>query len=173
MKRTPTNSTRPREMFIPRCLDGLLPPKYGNVYLLSRSRGLVLGPHWPGVLVTVALIIGGAMLNLQVVASRFPLGLSKDLMITLVYVLFCATLGLLLRTATADPGIVFPTSVNKLPHVELATLEAGDSSGSSLPTGFSEAQHFCDICELYSLERNNVSHCFDCAVCVTGMDHHW
>jgi len=181
-RRTPTNasSRHPRALFVLSTLDSILSQKIGNVYVLSKSNGVVIGPHWPGVLVTIALIFGGTMLNLQVVDTKFPTGgASREWMRVLVCFLFASTLGLFLKTATTDPGIVYPGSLTvKQPHVELSTLEAPaalnfETGGDSLTMGDrSDPLVFCDLCEVYSPEKFQVHHCYDCGTCIEGMDHH-
>ena len=185
-RRTPTNasasSRHPKALFVISALDSVLPQKIGNVYVLSKSNGIVLGPHWPGVLVTIALIFGGTMLNLQVVESKFPTGAAREWMRVLVCFLFASTMGLFLKTATTDPGIVFPGSLTvKQPHVELSTLDSPAAlnfdveteGGPSLPmSGRSDPLVFCDLCEVYSPEKSQVHHCYDCGACIEGMDHH-
>ena len=162
-------------MFVPTLLDTCLRRKLGNIYVISTRYKVTLGPHWPGVLVTVALILGGSSLNLQVVDSKWlPGSAPNGWMRSIVYCFCAATLFLLFKTACTDPGIVLPTATNKHPHFELSTVEdAGDADGGSSSSSRDEPLVFCDICEIYSPERANVHHCHDCAVCLEGLDHHW
>ena len=84
----------------------------GNSYIVvedSRFRPpaltVTVGPHWPGVVVTVALIIAGGILNLKFVWRAFP---ESTWLVYVIYLLGIASLGFLLLTACTDPGIIRP-----------------------------------------------------------------
>lgn len=180
-------------MFVPTFLDKFLPRKMGNVYILSSKNRIVLGPHWPGVLVTLALIAGGTNLNLQVIDTKYPIASATNASMKVLVFFFCTTtLLLFLKTACTEAGII--TGVSPTSHQQLHDTESHDDGSITphLSTHTSHSTHtahslvtspspstplellvFCDICETYSLDSQNARHCPDCNVCLEQMDHHW
>jgi hypothetical protein len=110
--------------------------KIGKSYIILSHRGhlYTLGPHWPGVVVTIAIIIGGTWLNLKVVKQN-DFSLYWDTCIRLlIAALFTATLGFLLLTALVDPGMVASNPV------------ADDISEEAMIN-----LSYCDYCECYQV----------------------
>lgn len=195
-QRGPRLRLKVQPIFITRILDVCLPAKVGNIYVLWRAKqrdaSIVIGPHWPGVVVTMALIFGGSSLNVQVVETKFAEP-TQGHMTLLVYLFATLTVLLLLKTATTDPGIVYADSaLVKDPAAErLTAAEAGEttllpsslsSSSTSTPTpataassaepaeiAFAEDVLFCSHCDIYVPDRLNSRHCPDCDVCIEGM----
>ena len=165
-------------LLVLRCLDSCLGDKIGNIYVLRRNvqrdASIVMGPHWPGVLVTICLILGGSTLNLQVVEVKLS-SPHRERVTLAVYALALLTLGLLLKTTSTDPGIIYPDAC---PTLMRQGSDGGIEIGSATnaPSAFlrqtSEPMMFCDLCDMYVPERLNSRHCPDCNVCLEGMDHH-
>lgn len=132
--------------------------RYGNSYIISiprRKSLLVIGPHWPGMVITVFVIIFGTWLNLRMLAkqdfSEFTVTGFKVFM-----AFFCVSSHILLfLTATTDPGIVFKSECCS----EKEAFNLNDSE-------------YCEVCEVYQPDERNISHCSDCNYCIDNMDHH-
>jgi palmitoyltransferase ZDHHC9/14/18 len=143
--------------------------------VLSAKHRIVLGPHWPGVLVTLALIWGGTVLNLQVIDTKYNSGTgTHGWMRLLVYTLCTLTLVLFLKTATTEPGIVtsVPRDFSAVPGVDDDDEGAVDAERPTPAAKDLGSLVFCDICEIYSEEKDYVRHCYDCQVCLERHDHH-
>ena len=181
-RRTPTNARRvPTPLFVSSLLDRVLPVKVGNIYVLSANQRIVLGPHWPGVLVTLSLIWGGTVLNLQVVDTKYEAGDgTHGWLRMLVYSLCTLTLVLFLKTATTEPGIVTSTLPSSRDFSAVLGINNDDDDDEAAldaerPTHTAKdlsSLVFCDICEIYSEEKDYVRHCYDCQVCLERHDHH-
>lgn len=163
---------------------------------------LVVGPHWPGVVVSFASIAGGTMLNLSVISrSSYP---NSVFLHTFVLVMATFISLFLFLTAVSDPGLVVLQRLQ--PAVEFDGIEfdqvndTPDSSQLSTGCGLDEdedeeefyprqskgkkstALHhpveesddcWCDICDVSQGARSRgVYHCPDCNTCIEGHDHH-
>ena len=90
--------------------------RIGNMLVLYRSKYAIysVGPHWPGIFVVVALVLGGTKVNLDLVMMKSNvLSLRGQLIFKIViFTLMVSTLVFLLLTAIVDPGIVQSTQVS-------------------------------------------------------------
>lgn len=141
--------------------SGRVCQKYGNsiIVTLPLVGRLLVGSHWPGVVVTIFVIVGGATMNVRVLRRTQSLDdAHKAAVEVFISVCLLLTTAFLLLTATADPGIVFSTP-----------CEQGDEEDAQLV--LSQAP-YCDVCNVYQLPRLKIHHCQDCNYCIEGMDHH-
>jgi palmitoyltransferase len=143
--------------------------KYGNsiiVRIPQTKMNLIIGKHWPGVLFTLCVIVGGSVMNLRILTKTNSLSLpAKDMYRVFVVIMAALTTVFLFLTATTDPGIVF---------VNPFTVSDGDEECVD-----SERHHlnlqdmpFCDVCSIYQMPRMHIHHCDECNCCIEGMDHH-
>lgn len=120
----------------------------GNCWCLWL-RGEVcatLGPDWPFNLCILTIICAAFALFVGVMAPQVGFQMQFAGLVIMFTNLFCYLL-----TALANPGIVISTVIElQEPH------KAG--------------RPYCSACDLF-LEKD-VEHCDDCALCVTGLDHH-
>lgn len=144
---------------------------------------MIVGPHWIGVLVTLAIILAstGAFLDQQ---CRF-----LPWYYTLITLGFCySTVYYLYQTACTDPGIILPKrdQASKLDDEKtLEGLEEGnvmdddvENDADTVPltaVGLSSIRppvrtRYCDICGIE--QDRETEHCEDCDVCIEGYDHH-
>jgi len=144
------------------------PTPIGKSYLLCGRRNTrfplqcLVGPHWPGIVLTYSLIGAPSAFFFYLMASTHNPELA--------FVMFLSTLvvlGSFTYAACSDPGIVFRDEDKKsrsgsgAPEDEEALLE-----------GYSGARYMqCDACDMLRPERSR--HCYTCGVCVDELDHHW
>lgn len=147
---------KPRKAFISR---------YGHSFFISLpccSSHVVVGPHWVGVIATTLVILGGAWMNLRLIAKTDNLDeASQDNLCYFVYIFAVLTMWLHFKTAFTDPGIIFSTD----PRRGVLTC---DEESCSLARDL----HFCSICKIAVPESMMSGHCFTCGYCIEGMDHH-
>jgi hypothetical protein len=132
--------------------------RYGNSYLITfprRKSPLILGPHWPGIILTLFVIWGGTWLNLRMLSKHGFSQFTTCCFKLFISFFFVSTHVLLMLTATADPGIVFKSG-------DVRSAEEG-----SLCEG-----EYCQVCEVYQPDALRIHHCSDCNYCIEGMDHH-
>eukprot|EP01039_Chlorochromonas_danica_P006088 gene6088-6705_t len=142
--------------------------------VVSRLR-VFIGPHWPGILVTIVILLGGSMINVDEVRRSVRLSSqAKQLLFLAIALLAPATLLLLLLTALSDPGIVFPSQHTQDSTSESEGLLADESAGGGGGVaGAGGERFFCEDCQL--VEPAGVSrmdHCRLCGYCIEGLDHH-
>jgi hypothetical protein len=129
----------------------------GNVMTLQNSRTgkiyIALGPHWPGVVFTTALIIFCASLSFNMSSSISNMYVKNISFYFSVFLAICAELFLCL-TALVDPGII--RSERKDTDDTFGLLDHRNS--------------YCDICEVY--QSPGCGHCDTCNVCIAKLDHH-
>ena len=136
------------------------PKRLGNSFVwLESSKGdilITMGPHWPGVLAVVAMILGGTWMTFSIIegipVSRFWLGI----FFKCTTIVFCvSTIAALMMTACSDPGIVRMT-----PTSDEEIEEDMDS------------MTFCEVCEIHQPDKLLIRHCQECGLCIMGHDHH-
>jgi hypothetical protein len=137
----------------------LMYQRYGNSHLISLPRRktiLVFGPHWPGIVVTVCIILFGTWLNLKSLAKHTDFTEFTVTAFKVFITFFCISTHILLfLTATTDPGIVFKTE------------------SSSATTDFNlEHVEYCEVCQVPQPDNMKIHHCADCNYCIEHMDHH-
>ncbi|OQR93699.1 dhhc zinc finger domain-containing protein [Thraustotheca clavata] len=121
--------------------------KIGQSYVVREEGPIILvGPHWIGVLVTLALIVVSTILFIDQQCSQL------NGWYTLAS-LACAsiTIYFLFQTTCTDPGIV--------PRGTIQTDPAIIAHCS-----------YCDICDVH--QQRGTEHCDDCGVCIENYDHH-
>ena len=137
--------------------------RYGNSYIIKlNNKGkstFIIGPHWPGVLFTVAVVLGGTSANLHLLERNTNWSQTINFYFrTFIYVFCVLTIVLLLCTATTEPGIVFSND------------KAIDDAA---PNGFNmEQMPFCEICSVFQPKQKKISHCDTCNYCIEQLDHH-
>ncbi|KAF0715753.1 Aste57867_3208 [Aphanomyces stellatus] len=121
--------------------------KIGQNYVVRESTPyMIVGPHWIGVLITLALITVSTVLFIAQQCADL------DAWYTLLSLAFCAsTTFFLFKTTCTDPGIV--------PRHTLHTDPVLINMCS-----------YCDICDVH--QSRNTEHCDDCGVCIEKYDHH-
>lgn len=141
----------------------IYPHKVGNSILLYGRKDAhfpfhaFVGPEWPCMCVTYALIIVPSILFFTNVAMLWP----NPAVLAVGILTFLLVLCAFSATACTEPGIVFiPSSYLPVSHAQ-DRAELGQSSRTSLE---------CSIC---NLERpRTASHCYECGLCVDQLDHH-
>jgi hypothetical protein len=142
--------------------------KYGNLIIVQIPKfkfKFIIGKHWPGVLFTICVVMGGSLMNLKIIAKTSAINEpTKELYRVFVTVMSLLTTVFLLLTAISDPGIVFgnPFTLN---DVE----ECSDDERQCFNL---QDMHFCDVCSIYQPPRMKIHHCEECNCCIEGMDHH-
>lgn len=165
-------------------------PQYvGRMILLCGHKDsrfplhCLVGPDWPCMLITYALVSAPTISFLILIAARI-----SWIIVMLGLVSFTLTLIFFSLTACSDPGIVY----RQLQEETLEDSEAGAAqshanvtisnsdirgapltaaAGASTSTALNPtAQIPCSRCELS--RPVGASHCYDCEVCVTDLDHH-
>lgn len=140
------------------------PHKVGNSILLYGRKDAhfpfhaFVGPEWPCMCVTYALIIVPSILFFTNVAMLWP----NPAVLAVGILTFLLVLCAFSATACTEPGIVFvPSSYLPVSSTLQDRAELGQSSRTSLE---------CSIC---NLERpRTASHCYECGLCVDQLDHH-
>ncbi|KAF4039836.1 DHHC domain-containing protein [Phytophthora infestans] len=144
---------------------------------IVKTKLVIVGPHWIGVLVTLVIIVvsTGLFLSQHVKAMAW-----YNTLITLG--LCSVTLYYLFQTTCTDPGIIRPSRQNDVLQTEDESeaigLEAGQApaaEGAMLPAeAFGprrpSRRRYCDICGIE--QDRSTDHCEDCGVCIAGYDHH-
>eukprot|EP01039_Chlorochromonas_danica_P010854 gene10855-12064_t len=138
------------------------PHRVGRTILLFGKRSsffpfqLFVGPDWPCMLVTYALVIVPTVLFINNIAVGWGGGV-----IFVTVLLGFSVLVFFTLTACSDPGIVFRTITDS--QEASLNVELGGTEG-----GFKKME--CTFCKL---DRPwNASHCYDCGVCIVDLDHH-
>lgn len=130
--------------------------RIGNIRAIITKDDVVcvaIGPHWPGVIATIGMIFGGAVVNLHVLGkSHFPF---SNVMPYLIAVMFILSLFFLLMTACTDPGIL--------------RLKSQQDSECLLEEN-NKRVHFCDVCNIS--QPVGAAHCEYCDCCIDRLDHH-
>ncbi|CAH0480310.1 unnamed protein product [Peronospora belbahrii] len=163
--------------------------RLGQSYILHERRDgvtmktklVIIGPHWIGVLITLSIILISTGVILSQHMAKMPW---YNIMMTLG--LCSMTLFYLFQTTCSDPGIVqSKTEKNMLlteDESEVATLQAGNvitrKKAVEMQTVSADYElrrrpqryRFCDICGIK--QDRSTDHCDDCGVCVAGYDHH-
>ncbi|ETM35901.1 S-acyltransferase 8 protein [Phytophthora nicotianae] len=143
----------------------------------TKTKLVIVGPHWIGVLVTVGIILvsTGMFLSQHVETMAW-----YNTLITLG--LCSVTLYYLFQTTCTDPGIIRPPRQKDVSQTEDESegmeLEAGQApvvEGAMLPAeAFGprrpSRRRYCDICGIE--QDRSTDHCEDCGVCIAGYDHH-
>ena len=135
--------------------------RYGNSYIVKLNKGkrtYIVGPHWPGVLFTVVVILGGTSANLHLLEHNTNWSQSINLNFKVfIYVCCILTISLLLCTATTEPGIVF----------------SNDKSTDDALDAFNlEQMPYCDVCSVFQPKQKRIGHCDTCNYCIEQLDHH-
>jgi DHHC palmitoyltransferase len=141
--------------------------KIGNNYVFIESASgeivVSVGPHWPGVLATIGVIIGGTVLNFHIISQIHFRTLTGALISNSLVIFFCvSTTAALLLTACSDPGIA---RIGETPNDY-------ERAESQTPAEELNDSRWCEICSIYQLENLRIRHCPDCNVCIMGLDHH-
>jgi palmitoyltransferase ZDHHC9/14/18 len=169
-------------------------PQYvGRMILLCGRKDsrfpfqCLVGPDWPCMLITYALVSVPTIFFLVLVAARI-----SWIIVVLGLVSFILTLVSFSLTACSDPGIVYRQLLQEeaLEDAEAGAAQGhgngsssnGNASGppstalaAAAAAGTSTAlnpatQIPCSRCELS--RPVGASHCYDCEVCITDLDHH-
>lgn len=160
---------------------------------------IVIGPHWPGVLVAEATIVGGSLLFLKLIDLNSSGHVNKyaTLMKYNVMVMFTLTSLLLFAVGLMDPGIVMNDSGVSATDIDEPCINdvrtddsLADDDVEAVASGISsdvrrDLRHkrakldsqkggdsWCDICDVVQSKKKRVSHCYDCNVCIEDIDHH-
>lgn len=144
-------------------VQGRIYQRYGNSIVIRvpiTNNRLIIGTHWPGVLFTIFVILGGTMMNIRILnkTNSFDDN-SKGLVRLFIGVMCILTIVFLLMTAGSDPGIVFSNPFDAHTNEEEAELNLQETP-------------YCDVCSVYQVQRLKIHHCEDCNYCIEGMDHH-
>lgn len=127
----------------------------------GRSSGMtvVVGPDWKALLCTVVLVVGSTIIYV----GRSSQSTGRSVLVSLLAV---NTLGLLLRCALTEPGII---PVQPLPNSlpPMTVREASSDLGGGL---VAVERRWCTACNLYRPLRT--VHCRFCNVCILRRDHH-
>jgi hypothetical protein len=145
--------------------------KIGNLYVLYRGQGAIytIGPHWPGVLVVIALILGGTYVNYQMLhQKRFSVS-TLYIFTVFIFTMMILTLTMLLLTALTDPGIMQATHISTTDDFSSDDFNVNIDGDTVVNSSDSQ---YCDICEIFQTPSLQISHCEDCNVCIKGHDHH-
>lgn len=143
----------------------------GNTILLYGLKNshfpqqCLIGPDWPCMLVTIALIFVPTVFFLINVAAVL-----SPALIVLGVLSLILLLGIFLRTACSDPGIVFsePRSIEEGGSNTSLVIEEEKSQNEASSASISVMQ--CSQCRIN--RPNTASHCYECNVCVDKLDHH-
>lgn len=135
--------------------------RYGNSYIVKLNKGkgtFIVGPHWPGVLFTVVVILGGTSANLHLLEHNTNWSQTINLNFKVFIYVFCIlSISLLLCTATTEPGIVFSND---------------KSTDDTLSTFNLEQMPYCDVCSVFQPKQKRIGHCDTCNYCIEQLDHH-
>lgn len=144
----------------------------GNMFVVFRHKNAIysVGPHFPGVLVVIAMIVVGTSINLSILDSKnFSISINIAFKI---FICFMATLSLifLMLTATVDPGIILSdqTTVGYDKETGDSGIEIGATNSQQNQNNNTKtnADTYCDICDLYLESHLEARHCDDCNVCI-------
>ncbi|KAL7685054.1 putative palmitoyltransferase, DHHC domain-containing protein [Plasmopara halstedii] len=142
-----------------------------------KTKLLIVGPHWIGVLVTLVIIL---LTTAMFLSQHINTMAWYNTLIT--FGLCAVTLYYLFQTTLTDPGIIQTQRQKDKTNIEdncvILELENGRCSPStelflneaSGPRGRLSCRRYCDIC---GIEQEPLTdHCDDCGVCIAGYDHH-
>ena len=138
----------------------------GNCFVVNVTSNfkLVIGPHWPGVLVAYTTLIAGTLLFFKVIELSSTNG--RTMLTTILeynaYVMFSLTAIFLFLTSILDPGIVVNDRTSHGTDIEMVDNKCLHNSSDPI----------CEICDICQLKSKRISHCFDCNVCMEQIDHH-
>jgi hypothetical protein len=137
------------------------PKRLGKSYVwLESPEGelqITMGPHWPGVIAVVLMVLAGTWMDFSVIDNIPPTRRSLLLLFKASSIFFViSTIVALFLTACSDPGIVRVTPISDKDDAD------DDLSNTS----------YCEICSVHQPERLQIRHCYDCDVCIMGHDHH-
>lgn len=147
--------------FIPNAcilIAGVKYSRVGNTHIFFRKGKILytVGPHWPGVLFTSALIILAAYLNIFLIRAT-----ETDFRLLLIFFvcILCIFAELFLYScALLDPGILLPKRIQGELIEENASLFTENGS------------YYCSVCEIN--QPIGTAHCSFCDVCIDKLDHH-
>lgn len=152
------------------------PRKYGGSILIRlpfMPSFTVIGPHWPGIVVTIGVILGGAMVNLRLMHKSSVLSLTAKTDLThFIYFMAFLTTTLLLCTALTNPGIVFHAKFRQFQSFAAQRRSQQDTSLSELETWNLQNLPYCQKCKILTPTEMKIIHCTDCGYCIESMDHH-
>lgn len=142
--------------------------RYGYSYLMklpNSKRFIVIGPHWPGIVTTTAIILGATIMNIKYIKENAKLTLfTSFILYSIIVVGFISTNLFLWLTALSDPGIMFK---GDLPadneHIESAQQNL-------LPQ--QPRRFYCEECNMQEPRGVYMDHCHACGYCIQDMDHH-
>jgi hypothetical protein len=133
----------------------------GNNYIfLKTDRNILLtvGPHWPGVCVTLAIIFFGTYENYLSVTS-----LSMKI---LVFGFCFFTTTFLLLTACTDPGKYRSNRLILITYFHVCFKGIVIMSPVPVDEESCSQMSYCDICSIHQEEKTY--HCRDCNCCIQG-----
>ena len=147
----------------PRTVQLKMVSKIGNLVVLFNFNGNVytLGPHWPGVLMTVIVICGGAWINLQMISAKSFSGWTRFVLYFFLAIDFVLTSVFFFLTALSDPGII---------SQQKSGANADENENTVFIVKSPKAEWYCDECDSLSPSDLRARHCFDCGVCVIEHD---
>jgi len=156
------------ESYYPACVRPYLPKKRdGNIMILYESSSgftLSIGPHWPGTLVVVAMLLVGSWMNFGRVKGSLWLE-------TFVVTQLSLSLVFLFLTALSDPGIIrYSILPFRVYCIACSLLVIDRTSVAVADEETAERLVYCDICSIH--RAPTTVHCFDCNCCIEEMDHH-
>lgn len=130
------------------CTPLIRAKRLGKSYIWLETDGelvITMGPHWPGVLVVIFLIIGGTYMSMELITFIPP---NRGSFLPAFFRLssiffFTTTTALLLLTACSDPGIVRATPLNEKEETE-------EDLANTM---------YCEICSIYQPEKLQIRHC--------------
>lgn len=134
---------------------------------------IIVGPHWIGVVATVAILSVSTGMFIKQQCTTLPWYYT---LITMSF--FSTTLYYLYQTACKDPGIVQRDASNTQDAAqdELECSRSDTSADSTLRAMHTYSSQrstvtcYCDICGIQ--QGFYTEHCDDCGVCIAEYDHH-
>ena len=131
--------------------------------LSAQCAVATVGPHWAGLLVTAALVVGASAGFVTRVASRIALAPAAFSAVALAWT--AVTLAGLLLTGCADPGVVSAAAARECAAEAGAATAAAAAGEAAAPRA-----RYCEPCAMF--QPPTATHCEDCAACIDGLDHH-
>ena len=137
---------------------------WGRVDTSFPFQGMV-GPDWPCMIATYSLIVGGGYSIINYVIPETSLGdVGKFTVVGLVIATVCS----FTFAGCSEPGIVFVELGDEEEAEQGDALVAGAEEGKSKEKP--KQQNRCRHCDV--VRGSNASHCYDCNLCINGLDHH-
>ena len=126
--------------------------KFGNTFTFFGDKEgsplIVIGPHWPIFLFVFLFVVGGYIIFLVFCWSN----LNIYIKVIGFFVIFSFIISYSL-TALINPGI---------PKFD-------ENAIIGQPR---EQYKYCEYCKIWVNKNKKIEHCFECNICIEGLDHH-